>query len=284
MMVDKVPRNLKTLSQDIVCESCWLMYQSTLPSCPGCGHKRTEKVLRVVDGELREMIIGIFDKSPGIDPQKVAAFNLVALRYARWMGFRTAWALYKTVKRFNLLGDPKSPEVLRIVQPKGASALSWINVSLNQNELDWFESNSKSHLSVTLEQINETIESFQIDTRGILGLQPLSINRMRRDPRHSLKVIICAAIASKYLYKEITLATISEVINKATQGTIKDVEIVACYVAKKGVAKISSGMLIIDLEQLPFNNSDSQKVIRELGNEVSGDFAIPCFRTYETFI
>lgn len=277
-ITDKVARESRAQASDVTCESCGFLYPPALPSCPECDHKRTRVVLRVVEGELEELTVGALEDLPGIDPATISEFHTKALRYAKWMGFKSAWAFHKTIERFALKSDHGGAALDQLVRPKGQRDRSWVTTPLTQDDLDWLQSTSGVRLNVSLEQINSTVEGFQIDTGDCLGWQSISINRMRVDPNHCLKAIICAALAAKHQFRQITVEKMSRSINKASNGRISDVEVVARHMERKGVGVVKNGFLSIHKEQLPFSKTDRDRIVSYLGDSADTEISIPCER------
>lgn len=277
-MVDKVPRGSRANSTDVTCEGCGLVYSRVLADCPECGHSRTRTVVRVLAGELQELTLGVHDALPGTDPQEISDFYSKALRYARWMGFKTRWATHKTAQRFELLSGPDGNELNDQILPNGKRNTGWVTAELNQDDLDWLESASKSRLMLTPEQVNSDVHSFQIDTGPSLGWQPISINRMKADPSHALKAILCAALAAKDRYSHVSAQVISDVLNTSTKGKLTDIEMIARYVASRGIGRLEAGRLVVDASDLPFSRTDRMRVEQLLESTWEGEIVVPCIR------
>lgn len=277
-MVDKVPRGFRATSAEVTCEGCGLVYLRELADCPECGHRRTQTVIRVLAGELQELTIGVHEALPGTDPQDISDFYSKALRYARWMGFRSGWAKHKTAQRFDLVSASSGNQISDQILPTKKRNLSWIMAVLNQDDLEWLEAAAKSRLKLTLEQINKEVQSFQIDTGESLGLQAISINRMRVDPSHALKAVVCAALATKDRHSHVSMHTISEMLSASTKGELKNIDVIARHVAKRGVGRIDAGCLLVSTKDLPFSQTDRNKIVLAFGSFLEGEIEVPCIR------
>lgn len=275
-MTDKVPRDTLIQAADVTCESCGLLYPRKDPACPGCDHRRTKKVIKVIEGELRELTVGVLDEVAGADPSQISEFHTKALRYAKWMGFKPSWAFHKTIERYSLRGDPYGKELDELIRPRGQRDRSWTTTSLTQDDLDWLKAVSSGQLDISLGQINSQVQTFQIDTGECLGWQCFSINRMRLDTNHTLKAIICSALAAKDTYGRVTVEKMSLKINRATRGKISDIEVLSHYVKRKGVCEINNGSLTISEVNLPFSRADRPRVMASLGEPNDGQLEIPC--------
>lgn len=263
---------------DVTCESCGLVYPRLQPFCPECAHRRTKKVLTVIEGELQELTIGELDVVAGTDPSEINRLYTKALRYAKWMGFKPAWAYHKTIERFALKGDPYSKELDQLIRPRGQHDRSWVTTSLDQDDLDWLQTASTNEFKISLDQINCHIQPFQIDTGSCLGWQAFSINRMRLDANHALKAIICCALAAKHTYRKVTYARMSLKINGATKGKIKDIEALSRHVKRVGACDIYNGSLTIRESSLPFSRAARERVMASLGNSTGNRLEIPCMK------
>lgn len=270
---DKLPRSEQAQTGDVTCTECGFMHERGLSECPECGHIRTKSVVRVVNGELVEMTIGINELPTGVDPVDVSQFHRKAVRYCRWMGFKTAWAFHKTVDRFGIQGNKDDPSVISLVQPHGTRDSGWMTTSLEQDDLDWLQSAAKSRLDVSLAQVNSVIQSFHIDAGAPIGWQAFSINRMKVDSGHVLKVLICAALSAQR-GSRVDARSIANVIRSATGELIQTVNKIAEHLVRKGMATESLEGLVIDIENLPFSRSDRDAIVQRLGSPHDNDITL----------